>query len=124
LVRVEGDRRGGLRVSPGPSLQRNEVPRAAGSQETAQEEPVTIEQEAMESEQAQPSAEPIPIDTTAELLGRAGAKPRRSRQPSSRVGASAPRAPRKAAAAARKPATRRAPRAKAARPEEHDEIES
>src|SRR5439155_19206627 len=123
LLRVERDRRGGLRVFPGASLQRTEVPRAAISQETAQEEPITIEQEAMESEQAQPSAEPIPIDTTAELLGRAGAKPRRSRQPSSRAGAPAPRAPRKPAAVARKPATRRVARPNPPGPEEHHQLE-
>jgi hypothetical protein len=51
----------------------------------------------------QPDSDVVPIDTTAELLGRAGAKPRRTRVA---VGA---RGARKAAA--KKPATRR-PRAK------------
>jgi hypothetical protein len=57
--------------------------------------------ESLDAEQQ--DSEVVPIDTTAELLGRAGAKPRRTRV------AVAARGTRKAAA--RKPAARR-PRAK------------
>jgi hypothetical protein len=65
----------------------------------------------MEAETEHEPIERIPVDTTAELLGRASAKPKRPRGQSSRVGASAPRGARKAVAGARKPAARRAPRA-------------
>jgi hypothetical protein len=106
-------------------MQRTESPRPELPQQIAQEEePITVEQAAMESEQAQLNPEPIPIDTTAELLGRANAKPRRPRtSPASRIGASAARGTRKTAAAARKPAARRTPRAgkAAARTEEGNE---
>jgi hypothetical protein len=56
------------------------------------------------------AVEPIPIDTTAELLGRA--KPKRPRSRLSAASAPSARGTRKAAA--RKPSTRRAPRTKKA----------
>jgi len=114
LLRVERDRRGGLRVFPGQALQRTEQPQDQTPREPAELQAVASERaETQETEPEHEEIERIPVDTTAELLGRASAKPRRPRQPSSRVGASAPRGTRKAAAAAgpRKPAARRAPRA-------------
>jgi hypothetical protein len=110
LVRVERDRRGGLRVFPSQGLQRAEaapVAQVPGLLD-ADAQPTEIEpgnrlevDESLDAEQ--PDSEVVPIDTTAELLGRAGAKPRRTRV------AVAARGTRKAAA--RKPAARR-PRAK------------
>jgi uncharacterized LabA/DUF88 family protein len=112
LLRVERDRRGGLRVFPGPALQRTDVPQIQTPREPAELQAVTTEPaETMETETEHEPIERIPVDTTAELLGRASAKPKRPRGQSSRVGASAPRGARKAVAAARKPAARRAPRA-------------
>ena len=114
LLRVERDRRGGLRVFPGQALQRTDLPQDQTPREAAELQAVPSERaETQETEPEHEEIERIPVDTTAELLGRASAKPRRPRQPSSRVGASAPRGTRKAAAAAapRKPAARRAPRA-------------
>lgn len=112
LLRVERDRRGGLRVFPGQALQRTELPQGQTPREPAELQVVAAEPtEGMEAEAEAEEPQRIPIDTTAELLGRANAKPRRPRQPSSRVAAPAPRAPRKAAAASRKPPARRAPRA-------------
>ncbi len=112
LLRVERDRRGGLRVFPGQALQRTDLPQGQTPREPVELGAVTTEPtEGIETEAEHEEPQRIPIDTTAELLGRANAKPRRSRQPSSRVGASAPRGPRKSAAASRKPAARRAPRA-------------
>jgi hypothetical protein len=104
LVRLERDRRGGVLVFKGPVLQRSgPSPAIAPSQETVEAKPLdTQPPEAVDrlelEEQAEEDsihAEPMPIDTTAELLGRA--KPRR---PRSRVAAAAPvaaRVPRKAA---------------------------
>jgi uncharacterized LabA/DUF88 family protein len=84
LVRVERDRRGGLRVFPGQALQRIEAPRTETIPETASAEAVApesgnvLEAEPDRSEDSeQGEAQPIPIDTTAELLGRA--KPRKPR---------------------------------------------
>jgi hypothetical protein len=112
LLRVERDRRGGLRVFPGQALQRTDLPQGQMPREPAELQAVTTEPtEGTETEAEQEEPQRIPIDTTAELLGRANAKPRKSRQSSSRVGASVTRGPRKAAAASRKPAARRAPRA-------------
>jgi uncharacterized LabA/DUF88 family protein len=110
LVRVERDRRGGLRVFPSQGLQRAEAAPVAQVSDLldADAQPTEIEpgnrlevDESLDAEQ--PDSEVVPIDTTAELLGRAGAKPRRTRV------AVAARGTRKAAA--RKPAARR-PRAK------------
>jgi uncharacterized LabA/DUF88 family protein len=119
FLRVERDRRGGLRVFPGQALQRTETPHVDTSREPSELHLVTSEPaEAMEGESEQPGPEKIPVDTTAELLGRATAKPKRPRNRQSALGSPAPSAPRatRKAAAPRKPAARRAPRAsKAAR---------
>jgi uncharacterized LabA/DUF88 family protein len=109
LVRVERDRRGGLRVFPSQGLQRAEAAPVAqvpdlldsDAQPTEIEPGNRLEVDALDAEQ--PDSEVVPIDTTAELLGRAGAKPRRTRV------AVAARGTRKAAV--RKPAARR-PRSK------------
>ena len=123
LVRVERDRRGGLRVFPGPALQR---PGAAHPE--AAPEPSEVQAIAPESVEApetgQPEPEPIPIDTTAELLGRAKPRRPRGRSTPAVAASSALRSVRKTAP--RKPAVaRRAPRAKkAARADAPDENES
>jgi len=105
LLRIERDRRGGLRVFQGASLQRAALPQS-GPGEVADVTPIAT-QPAESMEMNEPveierrGMEPIPIDTTAELLGRA--KPRKPRTRAPRP-APAP-TPRKAAA--RKPAPRR-----------------
>jgi hypothetical protein len=109
LVRVERDRRGGLRVFPGQALQRSESAHTEAVPEPSEAQPMAVDSaEAAEAEQTE--REPIPVDTTAELLGRA--KPRKPRaRPTAAVAApSAPRGVRKAAA--RKPAAPRRARAK------------
>jgi uncharacterized LabA/DUF88 family protein len=105
-VRIERDRRGGLRVFQGQALQRQapsgvleglplvdpaleaaeyvepaEYVQSGGYLDTAPVEtqpgePVAVDEPA---ESEQPEAEPIPIDTTAELLGRKTRKPRGAR---------------------------------------------
>jgi uncharacterized LabA/DUF88 family protein len=104
LMRLERDRRGGLRVFKGPALQQTvPSPAIAPSQEMVEAELLDTQPlEAVDrfdlEEQAEEdrfNVEPMPTDTTAELLGRA--KPRR---PRTRVAAAAPvaaRVPRKAA---------------------------
>jgi hypothetical protein len=86
LVRLERDRRGGLRVFQGSAMQRPPMPppifdveqtEAAGAPEAAHADVREVEVDG--------NIGPIPVDTTAELLGRA--KPRR---PRSRLGARAP----------------------------------
>jgi uncharacterized LabA/DUF88 family protein len=112
LLRVERDRRGGLRVFPGQALQRTELPQTetvlvpVDAIQQVEGEPV----EAVEPEAAETEMQAIPIDTTAELLGRA--KPRR---PRTRLGVTAGPAPRgNRKVAARKPSVRRTPRTKKA----------
>jgi uncharacterized LabA/DUF88 family protein len=135
LVRLERDRRGGLRVFQGPAL----VPTAAAapgaaSQRSTTPTPVDVPQshsiEAVQDETSESrdtmneestANEPIPIDTTAELLGRA--KPKRPRTRAMGPGArpSTSSAPRKAAARPsigsgprKPPATRRVTRSQKA----------
>jgi uncharacterized LabA/DUF88 family protein len=130
LVRIERDRRGGLRVFQGTALQqaaRSQVyvglPKDVEEEEIETVEAVPVEaqpgemittEEPLETEQA--AAEPIPIDTTAELLGRRTRKPRPRvargggagvREPQAR---SEGRGARKTAA--KKPAARKTTRAK------------
>jgi uncharacterized LabA/DUF88 family protein len=118
LLRLERDRRGGLRVFQGPALQQ----RGGAAQTPASDSAVmAVDTDAIEPgnalppgerverlgqhEQELPDNEPMPVDTTAELLGRA-----RARKP--RVKAAAEAGPRKAAP--RKAAARRPARAKKA----------
>ena len=112
LIRLERDRRGGLRVFQGSALQRQP---AAPVQPSDAFESQPIEVSATQALDAQESAdadmmdsEPMPtVDPTAELLGRAKARRPRSRLAATPVASSEP-----APARARKPA-RPSPRAKA-----------
>jgi uncharacterized protein (TIGR00288 family) len=112
VVRVERDRRGGLRIFPGVALQRQAVPApvpvipvdASGSiasEEEAARAPADVEAEILDD-----APRPDLVDTTAELLGRAKPRARRTR-------AAASHSPRKAARP-RKIATKRAPRTRKA----------
>jgi uncharacterized protein (TIGR00288 family) len=82
LVRVERDRRGGLRVFQGSTMPRTAVATPAPQMSTPLAEPDTID---VQDDSEPIEAEPIEtetvtvVDTTAELLGRATAKPRRPR---------------------------------------------
>ena len=123
LVRIERDRRGGLRVFAGAALQTQaaveSVPSFAEQPlEIVDVEPIETQpgegleaQEPLETER--PEAEPIPIDSTAELLGRA-----KKRTARSRAHRAAP-APRKTAA--RKPAATSRSRAKKGAAHSHDD---
>jgi hypothetical protein len=120
FVRIERDRRGGLRVFQGPQLlsgaavvSRPILPQP-DVEDTFESQPIDTRpsdsapvDEPLEFEESVP--QPNLIDTTAELLGRAKARPRRARAARP---ASAPM--KKAAAAARKPAARRSTRGKKA----------
>jgi hypothetical protein len=109
LVRIERDRRGGLRVFQGSALAR---PAVAPS---ASREILDVDVETNETQPGElfEASEPIeieerqiePIDTTAELLGRA--KPRKPRARAPRQAAATP-TPRAAAAAKAKPAKKAA----------------
>jgi uncharacterized LabA/DUF88 family protein len=95
-VRIERDRRGGLRVFQGQALQRYTPSSAieglplvdpaleaaefleASPVESQPGEPVAMQEPAITE---QPEAEPMPVDTTAELLGRKTRKPRAQRPP-------------------------------------------
>ncbi len=114
FVRVERDRRGGLRVFQGTALQGSTAAPAISRPnlpqpdvEEYENQPIETPQPVMhasaEPAESGPDSEPIPIDTTAELLGRA--KPRQPRARAARPSLAA--APKKAAAkkpAAKKPA--------------------
>jgi len=85
-VRIERDRRGGLRIFQGAALQRAGLPQVdVGGEEQAEiVEAIPVETQPGETietrepyETEKPEAEPVPIDTTAELLGRA--KPKKPR---------------------------------------------
>jgi uncharacterized LabA/DUF88 family protein len=97
VVRMERDRRGGLRVFQGASFGHGAAPAGVPSTtsvEVVEALPVYDEAEGETAESEMVEAQPVTVvDTTAELLGRA--KPRRAR---SRT-ASAPAPPRKKAAA-------------------------
>jgi uncharacterized LabA/DUF88 family protein len=123
LMRLERDRRGGLRVFPGASLQQGATPRAAQAPalpqpdvafdetvETAYQPPAeTVPADALEADSDHSG--PQPIDTTAELLGRA--KTRRPRAPRAASPGSTRKVTRAAAAAGpRKAAGRRSSRTK------------
>jgi len=126
FVRVERDRRGGLRVFQGPMMQTavharpmpglpQEDPAEVIEGEGIETQPGEVIAAAEPAETDQPEAEPIPIDTTAELLGRA--KPRKPRVRAQRpLGAAAPRAARaaKEKPAAKKPAARKSTRSRKA----------
>jgi len=119
FVRIERDRRGGLRVFQGPQLLGGAavVSRPILPQPDVEDTFETQPSEAqpseslrvagpMESEESESDAQPNLIDTTAELLGRAKPRPRRARAPRPAVPV------KKAASAAKKPAARRSTRSK------------
>jgi uncharacterized LabA/DUF88 family protein len=127
LVRMERDRRGGLRVFQGQVLSRSGLPRGesatvvspaegdrdemSSDDQTAFIQPLKpgrpIEVIDVEEDVIEPQPVSV-VDTTAELLGRAKARKPRSRAAS--APSDTPRAPKKAAA--RKPAPARRTRAK------------
>jgi hypothetical protein len=88
LIRMERDRRGGLRVFPGAGLQRSAASPVLPQPDVAQDEPV-IDTTAGDVVQRTPTlvdaggldVEAQPVDTTAELLGRAKAKRPRAKGP-------------------------------------------
>jgi hypothetical protein len=115
FVRIERDRRGGLRVFQGAALQKT-VAMPSAPREIMDVEP--IESPPGESiDTSEPAdieqMEPIPIDTTAELLGRA--KPRKPRARAPRQAAATP-TPRPSARTAQPASTRAKPVRKAASP--------
>ena len=114
FVRIERDRRGGLRVFQGPRLQgaaavvRQPILPQPDVEDAYESQPIetrtsdaSLSDELPEIEESAP--QPDLIDTTAELLGRAKPKPRRAR-------VARPTAAVKKAAATRKPAARRSTR--------------
>ena len=136
FVRVERDRRGGLRVFQGSALHSAAPALAKGALPQPDVEEIIditpVEPQPDESferptpvETEQRRAEPIPIDTTAELLGRA--KPRKPRARAGRPTLAAPPHPpartAQAKTGARKPAVRRASRKKAASAHANDDTE-
>jgi uncharacterized LabA/DUF88 family protein len=123
LMRLERDRRGGLRVFPGSALQQGLTPRATPapalpqpdvafdesietSYQPAGDTALPIEALDIESDQGGPQ----PIDTTAELLGRA--KTRRPRAPKAAGGAGTRKTRAAAASGPRKAGARRSARSK------------
>jgi uncharacterized LabA/DUF88 family protein len=86
FVRIERDRRGGLRVFQGAALTRSMEPRVAVASETTAIEPGNAAEDVVESVEATTVEETEPevvdvqskeiVDTTAELLGRATGKRR------------------------------------------------
>jgi uncharacterized LabA/DUF88 family protein len=116
FVRIERDRRGGLRVFQGAALQKTLVmpsaPREIMDVEPMEAQPGSID--TSEPADLEPlEMEPIPIDTTAELLGRA--KPRKPRARAPRQAAATP-TPRPSARAAEPKSARAKPVKKAAAP--------
>jgi uncharacterized LabA/DUF88 family protein len=115
-VRIERDRRGGLRVFQGAALQRAGLPQVEELRDEAIEpaevgmpsdavyetQPGETVQTRDPYETGRAEAEPVPIDTTAELLGRA--KPKKPRGARTARAAAQPKA--------KKATTRRSTRAK------------
>jgi uncharacterized LabA/DUF88 family protein len=116
FVRIERDRRGGLRVFQGPAIQKAAMPPSA--REVVDVEAIETQPgESIETvepvDTEQPEMEPIPIDTTAELLGRATQRKPRARAP--RQAAATP-TPRKSTRGAQGASTRVKAAKKAATP--------
>jgi len=106
LVRVERDRRGGLRVFQGSAMPRSAMaasptPQVATSVPEAETIDVQVDAEPIEAEPIEPETVTV-VDTTAELLGRA--KPKR---PRTRVAAFSEPATHAPARRASKPGTKR-----------------
>jgi uncharacterized protein (TIGR00288 family) len=112
LIRMERDRRGGLRVFPGAALQRAGSPSSVSHGDVSQDEQIidtapgepTYETPLIPVE-AEPiiDVEPQPVDTTAELLGRA-----KARRPRAKAAPPAGGKKKRAAAARRNPRAKRA----------------
>jgi hypothetical protein len=128
LVRIERDRRGGLRVFQGTSLTGAtaarpsyvNLPQPDVEDEIMESAPIEVQpgeavaaierdEDSGRDELDIDASEPIPVDTTAELLGRA--KPRKPRVRAARPAAAALGARK---TAAKKPAARKAARARKA----------
>jgi uncharacterized LabA/DUF88 family protein len=117
FVRVERDRRGGLRVFQGSALQQKaqaaRLPQPDVESEIVDDQPIVDAQPGEPIDTTEPieveamAPPPNVIDTTAEMLGRASAKPRKTRT-------AAPRVPRAAAPKGTKKTAARKPRAKKA----------
>jgi uncharacterized LabA/DUF88 family protein len=132
FVRIERDRRGGLRVFQGAALQKvpahtpaiDGLPQVDESYEAIEELVGNVTDDSAPVQETdgenlaadQPDVEPVPhlVDTTAELLGRAAPKPRRAR--SARAAAS-PKPPR----GAKKSTPKRAGRSKKSAAESADD---
>ena len=122
LIRMERDRRGGLRVFPGATLQRGSSTPAVSHDDLPQDEQIidttpgapTYETPLIPVE-AEPiiDVEPQPVDTTAELLGRA-----KQRRPRARAASASGGAKKKRPAAAKRGARSK----KAAAAEDDDNI--
>jgi uncharacterized LabA/DUF88 family protein len=105
FVRLERDRRGGLRLFQGPALGRPAAPSAAMPEQDVVDTGAEAAAGEIEAVEVVVAPEPVDepdvievqpvavVDTTAELLGRAKAKPRRTRTSASAaaVAAAAPR---------------------------------
>jgi hypothetical protein len=111
LVRIERDRRGGLRVFQGPNMSRSTpvaAPDAAQLSSDVDVVEVMIEPDGSDTEPIDVTPVSV-VDTTAELLGRAKARKPRARAATSRIGQSdTPERPakRKPARAKRRPQRR------------------
>jgi uncharacterized LabA/DUF88 family protein len=129
LVRIERDRRGGLRVFQGAALARTTMPAPNVPADLLDVDPgETQPRDLLAASEAgadiEPTEiEPIPIDTTAELLGRAKPRKPRARAPRQPAATPTPRASAKPAAKpAKKAATpRKSTRKKAASSQANDE---
>src|SRR5205823_1916638 len=127
VLRVERDRSGGLRVFQGPAFQRAQPAMELSQGDSSVETPISADEDASAehrdpvaaievqpgeavhereaTEPEQPEAEPIPVDTTAELLGRAKPKRRTAASGRSVRKAAAPRKTVRRAARGRKTAS-------------------
>ena len=104
LMRLERDRRGGLRVFPGASLQKAASESTPQIMDVADEQMDTMANDAPMIPVDVPDSDAQPIDPTAELLGRA--KSRRPRAKAAPAPAPAPHARKKKAAAPAKRGSR------------------
>jgi hypothetical protein len=122
-VRLERDRRGGLRVCAGPNLDKT-TPADVRPEEALEgtlggSQPRAPVDASAPAGTGQPEPEPVPRDTTAELLGRA--KPKRARTRSAGGGTGSAR--RMAPAPSRKTPARRSTRARRPAPEATEQSE-
>ncbi len=97
FIRMERDRRGGLRVFPGQALQRGPESPVLPQPDVAHDEQgidttpgEVIEETPMLVDAETLDAEAQPVDTTAELLGRAKARRPRAAKPPAPAGGAAP----------------------------------